>query len=109
MATADILGGFELRVLLATLHLRDDAFTASIVDALAERSGRDVAPAAVYIALKRLQKRGLVTSEVRKEEGAGTVRPRRYFEVTPAGIELVKATRSELDRLWSGLEVFESR
>ena len=109
MSTAEILGGFEHRVLLATLHLRREAFTASIVDALEDRSGREVAPAAVYIALKRLEKRGLVVSEVRKEgEDTGTARPRRYFEVTRAGVDLLRETRSELNRLWSGLEVLES-
>jgi DNA-binding PadR family transcriptional regulator len=108
MPTTDILGGFEHRVLLATLHLRAEAFTASIVDELESRSGREVAPAAVYIALKRLEKRGLVASEVRKEEGSGTVRPRRYFEVTSSGVDLLRETRSELNRLWSGLEALDS-
>ena len=105
MATTDILGGFEHRVLLATLHLGDGAFTANIVGELEERSGREVAPAAVYIALKRLEKRGLVDSEVRKESDGGTSRPRRYFTVTRAGIDVLRDTRSELTRLWSGLEV----
>ena len=104
MATRDILGGFEHRVLLATLHLGEGAFTANIVDELEERSGREVAPAAVYIALKRLEKRGLVGSEVRTEGGAGSVRPRRYFTVTPSGVDRLRDTRAELNRLWDGLD-----
>ena len=109
MTKRDILGGFEHRVLLATLHLGESAFTANIVDELEERSGRDVAPAAVYISLKRLEKRALVASEVRTESDPGSARPRRYFSVTPGGVDLLRDTRAELNRLWDGLDALEAR
>jgi len=103
MGDFDVVGGLELRVLLATLRLDGNAYTTTLVEELEARAGRTVSPAAVYIALRRLEKRGLVTSEVRKEQALGGCRPRRYFEATHEGIELAEQTRRELDGLWAGL------
>jgi DNA-binding PadR family transcriptional regulator len=61
---------------------------------------RRVAQPAVFIALSRLEKKGLVTS--RLDEGDGG-RTRRYFKLTRQGLALVKQTRIEHARLWRGL------
>lgn len=100
----ETLGEFEQQVLLAVLRLGDDAYSASIVLELEERTGREVAPAAVYIALRRLEENGVTTSAMRppKQEPAG--RPRRYFRVEPAGVELLRESRRQLVRLWDGLD-----
>ena len=50
----DILGGLELAVLLVLLDLGADAYTVPIVNELEHRTGKEVAAAAVYIALRRL-------------------------------------------------------
>jgi DNA-binding PadR family transcriptional regulator len=68
--------------------------------ALEKRTGRHVAQAAVFIALSRLEKKGLVTS--RLDEGDGG-RTRRYFKLTRQGLAVVKQTRIEHTRLWRGL------
>lgn len=104
MASAELLGSFEHRVLLACLHLEREAYTASIVNELAARTGRDVAPAAVYIALKRLEKRGLVDSELRRETGGGDQRERRYFVPTKEALALLRRAHRELLALSRGLE-----
>jgi DNA-binding PadR family transcriptional regulator len=104
MPATELLGSFEHRVLLACLHLEREAYTASVVTELAERTGREVAPAAVYIALKRLESRGLVASELRTESGAGDQRERRYFVPTPEGMELLRRAHNELLALARGLE-----
>ena len=104
MGGAEIQGGFEHRVLLATLRLGDDAFTSSIVLELEERTGREVAPSAVYIALRRLEKKGLVSSELRSGEEGGVLRERRFFTATEAGVAALRESRHSLTRLWDGLE-----
>jgi DNA-binding PadR family transcriptional regulator len=98
------LGEFEHQVLLATLRLGSEAYSAAIMLELETRTGRETATAAVYIALRRLEEAGLVTSRMREEEAAGGVRPRRYFTVTARGIELLRTSREQLMRLWRGLE-----
>lgn len=101
----EVLGGFEHQVLLAAVRLRAGAFTASIVQELEARTGREAAPAAVYIALQRLEKRGMLTSEVRVEPESGDRRPRRFFVATPAGLELLASAQRDLEALWEGLRL----
>lgn len=100
----EALGEFEHHVLLVALRLGDGAFTALIVEELEARTGRSVAAAAVYIALRRLEKKGLVTSELRMDDSAGTNRERRFVGVTPAGVQVLAAARDDFQRLWEGME-----
>ena len=53
----EVLGEFEHMVLLAILHLGDGLYGVPIVDEIQRRTGRAVAPAAVYITLRRLEQR----------------------------------------------------
>jgi DNA-binding PadR family transcriptional regulator len=97
----DILGEFEHHVLLAAVRLEGDAYSASIVEELERRTGRDVSPAAVYISLRRLEESGFATSELRP--GNDTSRERRYFRATPAGLALLRTSRARYLSLWEGL------
>jgi DNA-binding PadR family transcriptional regulator len=91
---------FELHVLLAVIRERGETYSVPLVVALEKRMGRRVAQAAVFIALSRLEKKGLVTSRLDEEDGSRT---RRYFKITRQGVALVKQTRIEHGRLWRGL------
>jgi PadR family transcriptional regulator PadR len=91
---------FELQVLLAMIRERGETYSVPLVLALEKRSDRPVAQAAVFIALRRLERKGLVTSRL-DEPAAG--RPRRYFKMTRAGLAAVEAHRVEHARLWQGL------
>ena len=101
------LGEFEHQVLLAVLQLGGEAYSVPIVVELEERAGREVSQAAVFIVLRRLEDKGLLRSRVSGEEGSA--RPRRYFEITPEGMEEVRASRRALLRLWDGLEAVLDR
>jgi DNA-binding PadR family transcriptional regulator len=103
----ELLGELEHQVLLAVLRLDAEAYTAPIVTELEERTGRPTTLAAVYIVLRRLEEKGLVRSVLREaDEGS---RERRYFSVTPEGIERVLDARVSYDRLWEGLEGLRER
>ena len=91
---------FELHVLLAMLREGDETYSVPLVLALEKRIGRPVAPAAVFIALNRLEKKGLVSSRL---DAPATGRTRRYFRLTRRGLALVKEARLEHARLWRGL------
>lgn len=99
----DVLGEFEHQVLLALLQLGDDAYSAPIVLELEARTGRSVASAAVYIALRRLEEKGLVTS-VMRDPGPEGGRDRRHFEVTELGRTRVREAHETYMRLWDGLD-----
>jgi DNA-binding PadR family transcriptional regulator len=101
----DTLGEFEHQVLLAVLRLGGEAYSVPLVLELEERTGRDVAQAAVFIALRRLEARGLLTSRLDDRAVGETGRLRRYFKLTPEALRRLKETRRALTRLWEGLDV----
>ncbi len=103
MAEKSSLGEFEHHVLLATLRLGDQAYTASVLSELEERTNREVSAAAVFIALRRLEASGLVSSQLRTGTKQNERRARRYVRVTPTGVEMLREARWRLVQLWTGL------
>lgn len=97
------LGEVEELVLLAILRLGDEAYGTPIIREIEERAARPVAPAAVYVALRRLRHKGLVTSWLSEPEAVQGGRARRYFAVAPSGLDLLARSRSTLLRMWEGL------
>src|SRR4051812_25477268 len=95
-----MLQHFELQVLLAMVRHRDETYSVPLVLALEKRTGRPVAQAAVFIALSRLEKKGLVASRLEEPDSG---RSRRYFRITRQGLATVKEQRAEHARLWRGL------
>lgn len=94
------LQNFELHVLLAMLLEKSETYSVPLVLALEKRTGRSVSQAAVFIALSRLEKKGLVTSRLEEHDNR---RARRYFKLTRQGIAVVRESRLEHARLWRGL------
>jgi PadR family transcriptional regulator PadR len=100
----DSLGTFEQLVLLACLRLKEEAYTVSIMQEIEDRTGRRSQHSAIYVALRRLERRGLVRSHLGEPTPERGGRPKRYFRATPeAGTALV-AARDELLAMWEGLE-----
>lgn len=91
--STESLAEFELLVMLAALRLGpSEAYTVSIADDIAQRTGRFVRRANVFTTLQRLEAKGLVSTslgESRPERGG---RPRRLVTVKPAGVVAVRAT-----------------
>ncbi|MEE8346441.1 MAG: helix-turn-helix transcriptional regulator [Dehalococcoidia bacterium] len=100
----DTLGEFEHQLLLAILQLGGEAYSVPLVHELEERAGREVAQAAVFIVLSRLEKKGLLTSRLDDHAVEQTGRVRRYFKPTPEALRRLKESRRALVRLWEGLD-----
>lgn len=98
------LGEFEQQVLLAILRLGRESYSVPIVAELEERAEREVATSAVYVALRRLEKKGMLRSRLESPEESGEPYPRRYFALTEAALEPLRAARRALLGLWEGLE-----
>lgn len=98
------LGDFEQLVLLAVLHLDDDAYGVRIVDAIEERTGRTVSRSALYVTFDRLEGKGLLESDLRSGDESRGGRQRRYVVVTNAGLEALRESRAALQGMWRGLE-----
>jgi DNA-binding PadR family transcriptional regulator len=99
------LGEFEQLVLLACLRLGEGAYTVSIMKEIEDRTGRAASHAAVYVALRRLEERGLVTSKLGSATAARGGRPKRLVEVLPEAVSMLEAARDDLMSMWQGLNV----
>ena len=63
------LGEFEQIVLLAILQVEGEAYGVPIVGEIERRTGRTISRAAVYVTLRRLEKRGLLVSWMSEPTG----------------------------------------
>jgi PadR family transcriptional regulator, regulatory protein PadR len=101
------MGELELMVLLALVRLGEDAYGVQISRGLYELTRRDVALGSVYAALDRLAEKGFVTSQLGEPTPERGGRAKRYFRITAAGLRTLRATRSALTSLWSGVPALE--
>ena len=96
-----LLTDFELMILLAILRLRDDVYAVPIAREIESTAGRRVLLPAIYAALERLERHGLVASSVGNPTPERGGRAKRYFRVTAVGLRAVKDTQRALVALWS--------
>lgn len=101
MAPRDYLTDFELMILLAILRIGDEAYGVPITREIEQTGGRTVALAAVYAALDRLERHGLVSSDIGEPTSERGGRAKRYFQLTARGLAAVRQTQRALTRLWS--------
>jgi DNA-binding PadR family transcriptional regulator len=98
------LGEFEHMVLAAALRLKDEAYGAALIREIGAETGRAVPTGALSLTLDRLEAKGLVQTRMGEADERRGGRPRRYVEVTRAGVEAVRETREAMLSLWRGLE-----
>ena len=98
------LGDIEHLVLLAILRLGKEAYGIPILDEVSARSGREVSRATVYVALKRLEQKGMVTSRLGDSTPERGGRAKRYFKLKPAGLKALRESREMFLSLWRDYE-----
>jgi len=98
------LGEFEQLVLLAVLRLGEDAYSVSIVEEIQGGTGRGVTHAAVYVALRRLEEKGMVRSWMGQPTPERGGRSKRYFAVEPQALPPLREARDALLAMWDGVE-----
>ncbi|MXZ70758.1 MAG: PadR family transcriptional regulator [Acidobacteria bacterium] len=98
-----LLTDFELMILLATLRVGEGAYGVAIAREIERTGGRRVVLGAVYTALDRLERNGLVKSTVGEPTAERGGRAKRILEVTPVGVRAVRSTKDALVSLWTGL------
>ena len=104
---AEDLGAFEQAVLLSLIkpltEIGRQAYGRAILKEVQHRLDRDVAAGAVYTTLDRLERKGLISSELE----AGTIvragRPRRCYAIEPAGIRALNDAKAAVERLYVGI------
>ncbi len=103
MAQPQLLGTFEQLVLAAVLQVGESAYPPPVLTWIGERTGRSVNRGSLYVALDRLEAKGLLRSRPDPQDGREG-RPRRYLEVTPDGLAALREARDSLLASWNGLE-----
>jgi DNA-binding PadR family transcriptional regulator len=103
------LGEFEQLVLLACVHLGDEAYGVSIADEIERRTGRQAAHAAVYVTLRRLERKGLLASWLGEPTAERGGKARRHVKLTRAGTATLKESRQMFDEMWRGLDTSARR
>ena len=103
LVSKDSLGEFEKLVMLAVLQLGPEAYGATIIQELEERMQRTVSAGAVYVALRRLEKKALVSSRLGKASPQRGGRPKRFFSVDPEGVEALRRAQEDWTAMVSGL------
>jgi PadR family transcriptional regulator PadR len=98
------LGEFEQLLLLALVQLGADAYGARIRAVIEARTERLVSPGAVYTALDRLERRGLVSSWLGEPTAQRGGKRKRHYRLEPAGLMLLRRSRDALARMSRGLK-----
>jgi DNA-binding PadR family transcriptional regulator len=103
MTNRSNLGEFELMLLLAVIHLGDEAYGVTIMQQLEAYRGRGVAVGSVYAALERLENKNLVESSLGDPTPERGGKAKRYFRITKEGLNQVHETRRVLTMLWKNI------
>jgi PadR family transcriptional regulator len=103
MTSRGYLGELELMLLLAVIHLRDEAYGVPIARELEKLRGREVSVGSVYASLERLEAKGLVASNLGDPTPERGGKAKRFFRITREGLHQVQETRRVLTRLWKTL------
>ena len=101
MGNRAYLGEFELVVLLALARFEEEAYGGAIHQEILNATGRDVSIPAVYVTLKRMERKGLVAHRV-GTGGGSDGRETRNYRLLPEGRDALDRSREILESLWTG-------
>jgi PadR family transcriptional regulator, regulatory protein PadR len=96
----EYLGEFEELVLTMVGILQEEAYGNAIVNEIRERVGRESNLSAVHVTLYRLEDKGYVKSYMGGATNARGGRRKRIFQVTNAGLAMLRARKEQQVELW---------
>ena len=97
-------GELEQMILAAVLRRGNRAYGVEIVDEIEAGTGRRVGSGALSVSLDRLERKGLIATDLTGPDPNRGGRPRRYAVVTESGIAVVRKARASMMALWEGLD-----
>lgn len=104
MGRGDYLGELEALVLTAVVRIGQGANGTAVYREISERSGREASLPSLHVTLRRLEEKGLLSSDVGEPSPRGG-RPRRFYRPTLAGVEALREFRAMWRSVWSDLEL----
>jgi DNA-binding PadR family transcriptional regulator len=100
----DALGDVEHFVLVALLRLGGESYGVPILDEIGARTSRTVSRPSIYIALRRLEAKGLVRSRLGEATAERGGRAKRFFAITKAGLRQLQRSREDFVSMWAGMK-----
>lgn len=104
MGKGDHLGDLEAVVMAAVARAAPAANGVAVYDELTRVTARDPSLPGVHVTLRRLEDKGLLSSQEGNPSPRGG-KPRRYYELTPDGWAQLRRFRDDWLALWTGLEI----
>jgi DNA-binding PadR family transcriptional regulator len=104
-----LLGELEHLVLLAIMRIGADSYGVPIIEELRKATRRRILQPSVYLALRRLEDKGLIRSWMSAPEARRGGRARRHFEITAAGTRVLRDSQRTLTRLWRATALDKGR
>ena len=93
------IGEFEELVLLTVGVLYKNAYAVAIAEEITKQSGRSVHISSVHKSLYRLEKKGMLVSELGEAESKRGGKRKRIFSITPYGKKAVDESMELRNRL----------
>lgn len=97
------VGALEQMILLVLVRIGPEAYGVPIVDELGRHTRRPVLRPSVYLALRRLENKGLIQSRLGDPEPRRGGRARRYFVITASGRRALREAQRTMRSLWQGV------
>ena len=97
------LGEFEEVVMLTVAILYREAYGIAIIDEMEKRLARKVSIGALQTVLRRLEQKGLLTSEFGEATSVRGGKRKRYFKVTRYGQKALQQVNDERNALWKAI------
>jgi PadR family transcriptional regulator PadR len=100
------LGEFEEIVMLTVAILHDEAYGIAIIEEMESRLKRKVSIGALQTVLRRLEKKGHLTSEFGEATKARGGKRKRFFSITAFGKKVLAEVKEQRLGLWNAIPEF---
>src|SRR5436190_16922322 len=100
-----MVGDLEYLILIAIARLGSNAYGVPIVEELRRHTRRPILRASVYLALRRLEHKGLIRSRLGDPEPRRGGRARRFVELTAPARRELRDSRRTMNSLWQGVRL----
>ena len=98
-----MIGEFEYLILTATARLGEEAYGASVREAIQQATGRGCSIGALYTTLDRLQKKGLIKTWMGDPTPERGGRSKRLVRITAKGVQAASEFYEAVQRVSRGV------
>lgn len=99
------IGEFEEIILLAVAALSPNAYGFAIMEQLENATHRNLSLTSLHASFNRLQVKGFLTSRFGEPTKVRGGKRKKFFELTPDGVEAIKKAREIRSGFWDNISL----